>query len=325
MNKIGVLLLGYGTPSSIKPEDVRLYLTHILNHYRNAIPLDDEVKNLCEKYKKIGGPNLHRFMANIRDRLQKVLDQDFPNIYSVVYAMKHSSPWIREGLERLIQYGVEKIIAIPMAPFQSSMSTGSYRMEVENIRQNFVTQSIPPIFWGNSWASCSHFLDMWTELLQEFIRLNPSLNPYPDRKTHLIFVNHSLPIPVVERGEPYVDEYSHVAQIVAKKLGYTSFTLAYIGAGGGRMPWLKPSVVDVLSKITGQDTKTVLVVPIGFVSEHLEVLYDLDIVAREYAESKGIRWFRSPLPEHSENLAIFLSHIVLSEKSHNHSSKNSGW
>ena len=304
----GLLLLAYGSPRSSSEEDVCEFLAHVLGYYRGAVPHPRQIKSLQKRYQCIGGPNLHAMLEHLCAAVSAALDEEIPGRFRVAYAMRHSEPWIGDVLARLARENIRRIRAVPLAPFRSSFSTGGYIREVEKSLQAFQNGENVRIEWAEPWADCPEFHRMWVRILRRYFEDHPVLS---GSGVHVVFVNHSLPEVVRQRNEPYEAEFFRMAGAIAAALGMRNYSTAYTSAGGGRGPWLGPSLEERLERLADEGTRTsVMVAPIGFLSAHLEVLYDIDISARNRARDLGLRLYRPPMPADTPFLVPFLVHLA---------------
>ncbi len=295
MRKHGVLLLAYGSPRSTSREDVRSYLTHILQFYRRVTPSNEEVDELRNRYIRTGGPRLVEQMLRLKAALSEALAAQYPGM-EVEVGIRHSPPWIDEAVQRLIRTDVRTLIAIPMAPFRSRFSTGAYEKALMGVIAGHSGQSVE-IRWSPPWSRTRPWLDCWAELIRSTVEKHGLSLTSPD--TVVLFTNHSLPVTVQTQGEPYVKEYQSASETIASMVNARRYVLAYTSAGGGRVPWLGPELTAVLDDLASKGIRKVLVAPIGFLSAHLEVLWDIDQVGHEHARSLNLKFVRTPMPVES--------------------------
>jgi ferrochelatase len=252
--RTGVLLMAYGTPAS--PEDVEAYYTHIR---RGHPPTREQLVDLRRRYNAIGGasPLLDRTQAQV-DALQARLGDR----YAVVLGQKHAAPFIEDGRAALEEAGVDRIIGLVLAPHYSALSVGEYE---ERARPDTMI---------TSWHRESGLISLLAR------RLRPVLVP----DAEVLFTAHSLPARVLETGDPYPSQVRETARLVSQATGVRRWRVVWQSAGRTPEPWLGPDILDVIPTL---NTATVIVCPCGFVSDHLEILYDLDIEARRVAEDAG--------------------------------------
>ncbi|GIP27685.1 ferrochelatase [Paenibacillus sp. J23TS9] len=285
--KVGVLVMSYGTPESI--EGVEAYYTHIR---RGNAPSPEQLEELVDRYKAIvGGVFPLRENTNHQvDSLQKALNDDtrLPDVEFVCYqGLKHASPFIEDGVEEMAKDGIKKAVGIVLAPHYSTMSVESY---VKRAQAKADEQGIEFTF-----VKSYHLHPQLVEALTS--RVNAKLDLFKESgaerdEVRVLFSAHSLPEKILELGDPYPEQLLETSRAIAEKAGITSWQFAWQSAGRTSVPWLGPDILDTLRNLSKEQVKNVLVAPIGFVSDHLEVLYDLDIEAQEVAKELDMRLMR---------------------------------
>ena len=278
---LAVLLMAYGTPSSM--EDIEPYLIDIR---RGRKPALDAVEDLKGRYRRIGGrsPLLDITRAQASALKQKL---DSEGLKTRVYiGMKHWHPYIHEAVPQIVNDGFERIIALVLAPHYSQMSVGGYKQALEEavagsggLDVNFV----------ESWYDHPLFHRAFQEKIQ--IALDKFSSP---EKVELLFTAHSLPERILQANDPYPTQLQSSCQSVANLLQRKDWSFAYQSAGQTKEKWLGPDLIDFLRELVHHRRVTdVLVVPIGFVADHLEILFDIDVEAQEFARSKGLNLERT--------------------------------
>ncbi|MEC0239132.1 ferrochelatase [Paenibacillus dokdonensis] len=285
--KVGVLVMSYGTPESI--EGVEAYYTHIR---RGNAPSPEQLEELVDRYKAIvGGVFPLRENTNHQvDSLQKALNDDtrLPDVEFVCYqGLKHASPFIEDGVEEMAKDGIKKAVGIVLAPHYSTMSVESY---VKRAQSKADEQGVEFTF-----VKSYHLHPQLIEALTS--RVNAKLDLFKESgaerdEVRVLFSAHSLPEKILELGDPYPEQLLETSRAIAEKAGITSWQFAWQSAGRTSVPWLGPDILDTLRNLSKEQVKNVLVAPIGFVSDHLEVLYDLDIEAQEVAKELDMRLMR---------------------------------
>ncbi len=298
----GVLLMAYGTPE---------HLSHVEPYYRDILrgrtPSPEAVANLTERYRAVGGRTpLLAITRNVADLLERRLNRDGGGDASWrVYAgMKHWHPYIAEAVESIVTDGVDELVALPLAPHYSRMSTGGYRDAV--VRSMAQASSSPPTRFIESW----HANPQFTALIAQRIR-DALARSYADPSdVEVLFTAHSLPVRVIDEGDPYPEELAESAAMVAQTAGIAAWRFAYQSAAKTGTPWLGPDILESIEQIAREGRKNVLVVPFGFVCDHLEILFDVDIVAKRAAEDLGVRLSRIEMPNDSPDFVDALFDIV---------------
>jgi ferrochelatase len=283
---IGVLLMAYGTPRS--PDDVLPYYTDIR---RGRPPTDEQLADLVRRYAAIGGvsPLAERTEAQ-RDGLQRSLDAIAPGRYRVTLGLKHADPMIEAGVLELAGLGgddgtrVEAIVGLVLAPHYSAYSVGQY---LNRTRAAADPIGIP-VAGLESWATLPEFVEFVAADLTRRLGEMPAA-------TQVVFTAHSLPERIVAGGDPYADELRSTAAAVAGACGLTAdrWRIGWQSAGRTPEPWIGPDILDVIDTVAAEGAEGVLVSAVGFVADHLEVLYDLDIEARVRADRAGLAFDRT--------------------------------
>lgn len=278
---VGVAVMAYGTPASVA--DVEAYYTHIR---RGSPPTPEQLAELTMRYEAIGGisPLAERTEAQ-RAALEAALDQRAPGHCRVVLGQKHAAPFIEDAVTTLADDGVEAIVGLVLAPHFSRFSVGQYQERLATA----ATERGVPAAGIESWHLEPTYLSFLTTAVQE------ALAPLPER-TKVLFTAHSLPERVLV-DDPYPDQLRASAGAVAEAAGldrWAGWALGWQSAGRTPEPWRGPDILEVIRDLaaTGR-SDGVLVCPQGFVSDHLEVVYDLDIEARKVADEVGLAFART--------------------------------
>ncbi len=278
--RTGVVLMAYGTPRG--PEAVEAYYTDIR---RGRPPTPEQLADLVRRYEAIGGvsPLAERTEAQ-RVRLQAALDARGPRRFDVGLGLKHAEPTIEEGVAALADRGVSNVIGLVLAPHWSALSVGQYLD-----RAGAAAGAAGLAFRGvQSWHLEPAYLDFLTTAVTTELGRLPS-------RTTVVFSAHSLPERILGMGDPYPDQLAETAAAVAARveLAPERWLVAWQSAGRTPEPWLGPDILTVIDELAAAGTEGVLVCACGFVADHLEVLYDLDIEARQRAEAAGLAFART--------------------------------
>ncbi|RCX21753.1 ferrochelatase [Fontibacillus phaseoli] len=282
--KIGVLVMSYGTPQSL--DQIEPYYTHIR---RGNPPTAEQLKELKDRYEAIVGgvfplrANTDNQVVALQDTLNRLNpygDKEF-----VCYqGLKHASPFIEDGVEAMAGDGIKKAVGIVLAPHYSVMSIGGYIKRAEakaaeaGIAMEFIrSYHLHPKLIEALAARVSKKLDLFEEAGAE------------RSKVRVLFSAHSLPQKILEMGDPYQDQLMETSRAVAEATGVNSWQFTWQSAGRTAEPWLGPDILDTLRSLSQEQVEDVLVTPVGFVSDHLEVLYDLDIEAKGIAKELDMR------------------------------------
>ena len=284
--RTAVVLMAYGTPRS--KEEILPYYTEIR---RGRPPTDEQLQDLTNRYEAIGGLSpLKQLTEDQRDALQSELEHLSPGKYQVFLGLKHASPFIEETVTEVVGLGYKKIVGLVLAPHYSSYSIGQYMDRVRAVAEpaGITVTGI------DSWAREEAFIDFLANDMRE------KLASLPER-TKVLFTAHSLPQRIIDGGDPYPEELRATAELVAEKVGLTrwsDWSIAWQSAGRTPEPWIGPDILEVIDSFASQSASDepidgVLVSACGFVADHLEVLFDLDIEAAKHAESHGIAFART--------------------------------
>jgi len=218
--------------------------------------------------------------------------------------MRYSHPLIEETMMEILRDGIGEVIAIPMAPFQSRASTGAYIDEVNRVNREL--GGVFEISLVKGWHLNPLFLDAVREKVEEGL-MEFSLEKRKD--VHLIFTAHSLPKSIIE-NDPYANEMEKSIRGVLEGMEPHPWHIAFQSRGMGSEEWLGPDVEFILEEMSREEVRNVLVVPIGFVSDHIEILYDIDILFQKKAASLGIALKRTQSLNNSEKFIRALSAAV---------------
>jgi ferrochelatase len=275
MADIGVLVMAYGGPGRL--EEVEPYLLDVRNYRPTPESVIHEVK---ERYARIGGrsPILERTEAQAA-ALQRALDSEAPRFRTVV-GMRHWRPYIRDALRHLKEEGVDRAVGLVMAPHYSRMSIKAY---FEKVQAAEAGVDVAPI---ESW----HLLPGYIDAL--VARISSALERFPagDRPAvTVVFTAHSLPERILSWQDPYPAQLAATVERVMERLGPQPHRFAYQSAAMTPDPWLGPDAGAVLKELAVAGSRNVLIAPIGFTCEHVEVLYDVDIEFQRAAHSLGLK------------------------------------
>jgi len=301
--RTAVVLMAYGTPRS--KEEILPYYTDIR---RGRPPTDEQLQDLTNRYEAIGGLSpLKQLTEDQRDALQSELDSISPNTFQVLLGLKHASPFIEETVTEVVGLGYKKIVGLVLAPHYSSYSIGQYMDRVRAVAEpaGITVTGI------DSWAREEAFIDFLANDMRE------KLTSLPER-TKVLFTAHSLPQRIIDGGDPYPEELRATAELVAEKVGLTrwsDWSIAWQSAGRTPEPWIGPDILEVIDSFaaqsaSGEPIDGVLVSACGFVADHLEVLFDLDIEASKHAESHGIAFARTACVNSNASVMAALARSV---------------
>lgn len=261
-----VLVMAYGTPASI--DDVEEYYRDIRG---GRAPSPEMLEELTQRYRAIGGRSplleiTRAQAAGIQERLDNV---------SCYVGQKHAAPFITDAVRQMKEDGVEEVVGLVLAPHFSSMSVGDYEKRARTAADD------------HGWAVNLKMIDSW-HLEPAFIDLLADrvvvaldqLSEAAREDAIVVFTAHSLPTSILESGDPYEDQLQQTADAVASKAGLERWQIGWQSAGRTSVEWIGPDLLEIMVELAAKNVRGVVVCPCGFVSDHLEVLYDVDIEAK---------------------------------------------
>jgi protoporphyrin/coproporphyrin ferrochelatase len=263
-----VIAMAYGSPSRL--EDIPAYFADI----RGGRPVRPEaVDELVERYRRIGGGSpLNEVTEAQRVALERELG------VPVYVGMKHWEPRIADAVGAAVANGADRLVGLVLAPHYSKMSIGGYRDRLEA-----ALDGSAELRFIESWHDHAPFIDVVAERVH-------------GTDAHVVFTAHSLPARIRETGDPYADELLETSNLVAERAGVrrARWSFAFQSASETGEPWLGPDILEELDRLNADGVRKVLVAPVGFVADHLEILWDIDVEARERAAELGLELDRIP-------------------------------
>jgi protoporphyrin/coproporphyrin ferrochelatase len=257
-----VVLMAYGSPATA--DDIRPYFEDI----RGGRPVSHEaVAELAERYRRIGGRSP---LDEVTEAQRAALERELG--IPVFVGMKHWRPRIAEAVERALEGGATRIVGVVLAPHYSRMSVGEYRERLEAALEGRDAELV----LVESWHDDPAFLDVVADRVR-------------GTGAWVVFTAHSLPERILAGGDPYRDQLFETSRLVAERAGLGErWSFAFQSASATGEPWLGPDILEELERLAAVSERKVLVAPVGFVSDHLEILWDLDVEAREKAQELGL-------------------------------------
>jgi ferrochelatase len=284
----GVLLMAHGTPSSL--DEMPEYLTLVRG---GRPPSPDLVAEMRHNYQSIGGRSpLTDLTLAQGDALRSRLGPDVP----VAVGMRNWHPFIRNALAELAATGATRIVGIPLAPQFSTLSVGKYF--------DAARAALPD---GLELVPVESF-HVHPLLIEAFAQRLAQAAPR-DGET-IVFTAHSLPVRVIDAGDSYASQVAGTAAAVAERAGIDGYVVAYQSAGRTPEPWIGPDVSELVAERAGTGAKAFLVVPIGFVCDHTEILFDIDVQAKASAERAGATLRRTESLNSSPAFVSMLEDLV---------------
>jgi protoporphyrin/coproporphyrin ferrochelatase len=225
--------------------------------------------------------------------------------------MKHWTPRIATAIDEIVDSGADGVIAIVLAPHFSTISTGAYRRQIEAALAARDGSSPVTLDFVESW----HELDGYIQAVAENVRMVRAEFRSPEEVV-AVFTAHSLPARILNEGDPYQDQLLRTSELVAERAGIELWRFSYQSQSHSGEPWLGPDLVETVEELAAQGHRAVLVAPVGFIADHLEIFYDIDIEARERADALGIELRRMPMLNADPRLAQALHALVAQRSPH---------
>lgn len=291
---IGILLASYGSPSNL--DEIPQYLTNIRKGHK---PSTQDIEELKQKYILIGGTSpLYEITRNQAQELAKLLNKP------VYFGFKHSKPFLWETLDKMNQNGYKSVLVIVLAPHYSILSIGEYMKTINanNINVHFV----------KNWHLEDMLIETWTDLISDALTNLPQ-----NKKENLmyIFTAHSLPAKIIQWNDPYPTQLMETTLAIVNKLNIKNWTFCYQSASKTPENWLKPDLLETIEKLTKEKYTNFLVCPIGFVADNLEILYDIDIEAKNKAKKLNAHLSRTKMPNTHPKFIKALANVARKELS----------
>ena len=287
MSDRAVILMAYGSPDRL--EDVPAYYADIRGGRLVRQELEDE---LVERYRRLGiGQQTTSPLNEVTEQTRAALERELG--FPVHTGMKHWRPRIPDAVDRAIDGGAHTLVGLVLAPHYSRMSIGDYRRRLEE-----ALDKRAHLIFIDSWHDDSGLI----AFLAARVR---------DTKAHVVFTAHSLPARILEEGDPYKEELLTTAERVAQEASLgDDWSFSFQSESATGEPWLGPDILDHLAALHADGVREVLVCPIGFVADHLEIRWDLDVEARERAQELGLRLERIEMPNADPAFVAILARLV---------------
>ena len=296
-----ILLIAFGGPAS--PEEIRPFLARVTK----GIPIPPErLDEVAHHYEAVGGKSpLHEITFRQAAALQQVWNTRGSRL-PVYVGMRNSAPFFIDTLKRMAGDGVRSALGFILSSHRTEASWERYQKNIGDASAE-LGGSAPAVDYCDGWHDHPLFIQSWLELIEAaFDKITP------DRRisTPLLFTAHSLPNAMAARS-PYVDQLHITARMIAEKLGRRKWSLAYQSRSGKPTDsWLEPDIGDALRKLAADGNREIVVAPIGFVCDHVEVLYDLDIEARKIAADLGIELIRASCPNDHPTFIRMIADVI---------------
>jgi ferrochelatase len=296
-----ILLIAFGGPTG--PEEIRPFLARVTQ----GIPIPPQrLEEVAHHYEAVGGRSplneITLRQAQALRELLKTRDRNLP----VYVGMRNASPFFSETLKKMADDGIKRALGFILSSHRTEASWDRYRQNIADACAELGAGS-PEVDYCNGWHDHPLFSQTWTELIEAAMTAIES-----DRRpsTPLIFTAHSLPTAMAARS-PYVAQLETSARLVAERLRHQRWSLAYQSRSGRPSdPWLEPDINRALRDHAARGEKQIVVAPIGFVCDHVEVLYDLDIEARKVAENLSVKFVRVSCPNDHPTFIRMIADVI---------------
>ena len=293
-NHTAVILIALGGPHSLN--EVGPFMTAFMGRPAPA-PV---VSAVTERYKLIGGKSpLPDIVKSQAAALEKALGAG----YRVYEGFRYSSPSIGVAFEKAVLEGANRVIGLSMSPFETVVTTGVYRSVFDQLGDEKVSKKFIA-----SWHDNPHFIAAWNERVFDGMK---RFRPGEQKHVVVVFTSHSIPVRYIAGGDPYQRQIEETVSLVAEGLGLKLWRVAWQSKGARTTePWIEPEVEPTLDKIAQEGYRAVLEVPIGFTCDHMETLYDIDIVHRAHAGKHGFDFERAESLNTSQLFIKALADVV---------------
>ncbi|CAM3970720.1 ferrochelatase [Alkalicoccus chagannorensis] len=300
--KMGLLVMAYGTPRS--EEEIEPFYTHIR---RGRKPSQEQLDDLVGRYQDIGGISpLARITTNQAQELCAELNKRYDDVEFHVYeGLKHIDPFIEDAILSMKNDGIEEAVSIVLAPHYSTFSVKSYNGRAQEESELINGPAITSV---ESWYDDPKFIDFWAE----GIRSTREKMSEEEKASHcVIFSAHSLPEKILAGGDPYPDQLKETARLIAEKAGVENYEIGWQSEGNTPDPWIGPDVQDLTRDLHEKHGyQAYMYCPVGFVADHLEVLFDNDYECKVVTDEVGAGYYRPPMPNTEPEFIDSLADVV---------------
>ncbi len=302
---MGLLVMAYGTP--YKEEDIERYYTHIR---RGRKPSPEALEDLQNRYEAIGGISpLAKITQQQMESLDKRLNEVQDEIEFKAYlGLKHIEPFVEDAVEAMHKDGIKEAVSIVLAPHFSTFSVKSYNGRAKETAEKL---GGPIIHSVESWYSEPKFIQYWATRVKQTFDL---IDEKKRQKAVLIVSAHSLPEKIIAAGDPYPNQLQETADLIAQAAGIEHYEIGWQSAGNTPEPWIGPDVQDLTRELHEEKGYTSFVyTPVGFIADHLEVLYDNDYECKVVTDEIGADYYRPEMPNAQPEFIDGLATVVLKQ------------
>lgn len=300
---MGLLVMAYGTP--YKEADIERYYTHI-RHGRK--PSEDALQDLKDRYKAIGGISP---LARITEQQAKAIEANLNAKqdeceFKAYIGLKHIEPFIEDAVEEMAKDGVEQAVSIVLAPHYSTFSVKAYNQRANDAAEKYGVTSLDSV---ESWYNAPGFIDYWAMKIDSVYQQIPADEK---EKAVLVVSAHSLPEKILQDGDPYVEQLAETAKLIVEKTAIKNYEIGWQSEGNTPDPWLGPDVQDLTRDLYEQKGyRSFIYAPVGFIADHLEVLYDNDYECKVVCDELGANYYRPEMPNVHPQFIDTLADVVL--------------
>lgn len=300
---MGLLVMAYGTP--YKEEDIERYYTHIR---RGRKPSPEALEDLQNRYEAIGGISpLAKITQQQMESLEKRLNEVQDEIEFKAYlGLKHIEPFVEDAVQAMHKDGIKEAVSIVLAPHFSTFSVKSYNGRAKETAEKL---GGPIIHSVESWYNEPKFIQYWATRVKQTFDL---IEEEKRKKAVLIVSAHSLPEKIIAAGDPYPNQLQETADLIAQAAGIEHYEIGWQSAGNTPEPWIGPDVQDLTRELYEEKGYTSFVyTPVGFIADHLEVLYDNDYECKVVTDEIGADYYRPEMPNAQPEFIDGLATVVL--------------
>mgnify|MGYP001428710490 FL=1 len=302
--KLALLIMAYGTP--YKEEDIERYYTHI-RHGRK--PSHEEIDDLTERYRAIGGisPLAKITEAQAKSIEAKLNDMQDDYKFEMYIGLRHIEPFIEDAVEEIANDGHKKIVSLVLAPHYSTFSIKGYNERAKQAAEKHGLEITSVVDWYDK----PGFIQYWVNAIEKVYHTLPE----EEKEASVLIVSaHSLPEKIIADGDPYPKQLEETARLIFEKVSVPNYAVGWQSEGNTPDPWLGPDVQDLTRDLYKEKGyKAFIYAPVGFVSDHLEVLYDNDYECKVVCDEVGASYYRPEMPNTDELFIQTLAEVVLEQ------------
>ena len=296
-----VLLIAFGGPTS--SEEIRPFLARVTR----GLPIPPQrLEEVAHHYEAVGGKSPLKEITFRQAQALQILLQRKGLSLPVYVGMRNVSPFFVETVKQMAGDGIRKALGFILSPYRTEASWDRYQKNIADARAK-LRDNVPEVDYCAVWHDHPFFIQAWVELIQARFAEIPS---YRQQTTPLVFTAHSIPVAMADRS-PYVEQFQITARWIAERLGRSRWSIAYQSRSGKPTdPWLEPDIKDVIRKLAVERVTEAIVAPIGFVCDHVEVLYDLDIEAKRVGTDLGVEMLRANCPNDHPTFIQMIADVI---------------